>query len=96
MDLPANEQQTTAAAAGSKCATDLSEEEAGDLGETLDDQGLELSDPAMRDSFITGMKTQGVPEDVANCILDKMIDEELEIADATDPAIIGRIAQECA
>lgn len=95
MDLPAKKQQTIAAAAGSKCATDMSDEEIGDLGDTLDDKGLDFSDPAMRDSFITGMTTQGVPEDVANCILDKMIDEKLELSDAADATIIGRLAQAC-
>lgn len=96
MDLSAKKQQTIAAAAGSKCATDMSEEEVGDLTDNLDDKGVDFSDPAMRDSFITGMTTQGVPEDVANCILDKMIDQKLELSDVTNAEIMGKLAQECA
>ncbi|GAA3515187.1 hypothetical protein GCM10022234_07680 [Aeromicrobium panaciterrae] len=95
MDLSAKKQQTIAAAAGSKCATNMSEEEVGDLTDTLDDQGVDFSDPALRDSFVTGMTTQGVPKDVANCILDKMIDKKLKLSDATNPEIITKLAQEC-
>lgn len=93
--LDASEQQKIGAAAGSTCAKNMSEEEIGDLSDTLDDQGVDLSDPALRDSFITGMTTQGVPEDVANCMLDKMIDEGLGLADVTNTEIITRLAQEC-
>jgi len=93
--LDASEQQTMAAKAGSTCAATMSEDEIGDLTDTLDDQGVDLSDPALRDSFITGMTTQGVPEDVANCILDKMIDEDLKLADVTDATIITRLAEAC-
>jgi hypothetical protein len=94
-DLDPSEQQTMAAKAGSTCAANMSEDEMGDLTDTLDDQGVDLSDPALRDSFITGMTTQGVPEDVANCMLDKMIDEDLKLADITDPTIITRLAEAC-
>jgi hypothetical protein len=94
-DLDASEQQTMAAKAGSTCASNMSEDELGDLAGNLDDQGVDLSDPAFRESFITGMTTQGVPEDVANCMLDKMIDEDLALTDVTNPEIITRLAEAC-
>jgi hypothetical protein len=95
MDLKASKQQTIAAEAGADCAENMSEDEFGDLAENLDEGGVDFNDPTFRKSFITGMTGQGVPESVANCILDKMVDQDLAMTDVTDPEIMARLAQEC-
>ena len=96
MDLDAAEQQTVASEAGAQCAANISEEDLGDLAAGLEDKGIALDDPGIRESVITGMTSAGgVSEEMANCIYDKMIDQDLELADVTDPEIIGKIAQEC-
>ena len=96
MELDASEQQTVASKAGAKCAENISKEDLGDLTAGLEDEGVDLKDPSVRKSVITGMTSAGgVSEDVANCIYDKMVDEGLKLADITDPEIIGRIAQTC-
>lgn len=94
-ELDSSEQQTMAAKAGSTCSKDLSEEDIGDVADSLDEQDVDLSDPTIRKSIITGMTTQGVPTDVANCIVDKMIDEGLKASDMLDASVITRLAQTC-
>jgi hypothetical protein len=96
MDLDSSKQQSIAAQAGADCAENISEDEFGDLAENLDEGGgVDFNDPAFRKSFITGMTGQGVPESVANCILDKMVDQDLAMTDVADPEIMARLAQEC-
>lgn len=95
MDLDASKQQGIAAQAGADCAENLSEDEFGDLAENLDEGGVDFNDPAFRKSFITGMTGQGVPESVANCILDKVVDEDLAMTDVADAETMARLAQEC-
>ena len=94
-ELSASKQQTIAAEAGSECSKDLSEDEVGDLADTMEDQDLDLSNPAFRKSYITGMTSQGVPEDLANCIVDKAIAQELTAKELVDPQKIQVLAGEC-
>lgn len=95
MKLDASEQQSLAATSGAKCAENLSTDEFGDLAENLDEGGVDFNDPTFRKSFITGMTGQGVPESVANCILDKLVDQDLAMTDVADAEIMARLAQEC-
>ncbi len=95
-ELSTSKQQTIAATAGADCAKDLTDEEVGDLGETLEGQRDQLKEPAARKAFITGMTSQGIPEDVANCIVDKIIEDEVPLTDMADPTVMGQLAQECA
>ncbi len=94
--LDASKQSTLAAKAGSNCSKDMSEDDIGDLADTLEDQDVDLSNPTFRKSYITGMTTQGVPEAVANCIVDKAIDQKLTVTDLIDPQTVQKLAAGCA
>ncbi|MEV7395530.1 hypothetical protein [Aeromicrobium sp. NPDC092404] len=94
-ELDASEQQTVAAEAGSKCASGASKDEVGDLAKGLEKQDVDLSDPAFRKSFITGMTSQGVPEALATCIADKAGAEDLKASQLVDEATIQRLAKAC-
>lgn len=91
-DLDADDQQTMAAEAGAECAQSASPEE---LSGAVDGLDAELDDPALRDSLITGMTSQGLTDEQANCILDAAIDAELTPSDFIDAEKIGPIAQTC-
>lgn len=53
------------------------------------------SDPTMRSSIITGMTSQGVTDEVANCIVDAAIAQDLELSDFVDESIIVPLAEAC-
>ncbi len=91
-DMAQDDQQTMAAEAGAECAQDASPEDIAGAAEGVD---ADLSDPALRDSIITGMTSQGIPEDTANCILDAAIEQDLTPTDFIDPDKITPIAQGC-
>lgn len=91
-DLKSGEQQDMAAKAGAECAKSADPDDIKDIAEG---SGLDLKDPAARESIITGMTSSGVPEEMANCILDKAIDEDFEAADFTDATKIQALAQAC-
>lgn len=91
-DMEQDAQQTMAAEAGAECAQDASPEDISGAVEGLD---ADLSDPALRDSIITGMTSQGIPEETATCILDAAIDAGLTPADFIDPAKITPVAESC-
>jgi hypothetical protein len=94
-DLSASKQQDVAAKAGAACASNASKDEVGDVTKGLEGKGVDLSDPAFRKSFITGMTTQGVPEALATCIADKAQAEDLEVAELLDQTTIQRLAKAC-
>ena len=95
MDLDSATQQAIASSAGAKCSGEISQDEVGGLLENLEDRGVELGDPKFRASIINGMTTAGMSEDMATCIVDKMIDEDLGVSDVTDAAVVGRLAEQC-
>ena len=94
-DLEDSEQQDAAAKAGAKCASNMSKDEIGDLSKGLEDQDIAISDPSFRKSFITGMTSQGLPEALATCILDKAVGEDLKTTDLVDQATVQRLAASC-
>ncbi len=93
--LDASEQSTMAAKAGSTCSKDMSKDDLGELADTLEDQDVDLNNPTFRKSYITGMTTQGVPEELANCIVDKAIDQKLKATDLIDAQTIQKLAAAC-
>lgn len=95
VDLDASEQQSVASKAGAECASNVSKDEMGDVAKGLEEKDIDLSDPAFRKSFITGMTTQGVPEALATCVADKAAAEDLKPADLVDQATIQRLAAAC-
>lgn len=96
MDLEASKQQSIATQAGAACAENITEEDLGDVTDGLEDQGFDLSDPSIRESIITGMTSAGgVSEEVANCVYDEMVEQDLSLTAITDPEIIGKITESC-
>lgn len=92
-DMKQDAQQTMAAEAGAECAKDASPEEIAGAAEGID---ADLSDPQLRESIVTGMTSSGVPEKLANCILDAAIEQDLTPADFMDVEKITPITESCA
>ncbi len=85
-------QKDAATQAGIDCAGKVDKDS---IADTLDETGLDLTDPTARESFITGMTSSGVPEDVANCIVDKAIEQDIEVSELLEPETIQPLAQAC-
>jgi len=91
-DLSASEQQSMATDAGAACASEADPDEIGDV---VENSGLDLNDEAARKSIIQGMTSTGVPEEMANCIIDAAIDEGLEVNDLMDATKVQSLAADC-
>jgi len=91
-DLDSSEQQDMAAKAGAECAKSADPDEIKDIA---DGAGLDLEDPAARKSIIAGMTSTGVPEDMANCIIDAAVDQGLEVNELMDQDTIQSLAADC-
>lgn len=89
-DLSESEQKTMAAEAGAACVNEVDPENLGELAGELD-----LEDPDARASIITGMTSTGVPEDVANCIIDEAVAKGYGADDLMDEAKITDLANAC-
>lgn len=86
------EQQKIATQAGAECGKNADPEELQDVLENTD---VSLEDPAVRKSFVEGMTSTGVPEELANCITDAAIDKKLEMSELTDQATIQELMTAC-
>lgn len=91
-DLSASEQQSMATNAGAACAA---EADPDDIGDIVENSGLDLSDETARKSVIQGMTSTGVPEEIANCIVDAAVDQGLEASDLMDATKMQSLVAGC-
>lgn len=95
-DLEESEAHRAASEAGAACAQGASPEELTAIAKIMEKNGVTLKDSQVRQGVVAGMVKVGVAEDLANCVVDKAIDQNVTLVQLiNDESKVQALAQAC-
>lgn len=89
-ELSESQQADRAAKAGANCALDNPDE----MASAVEGNDMKVTEQ-MRESMITGMETGGASRELAECVVDAAIDQEIVVSDFSDVTKMQALMDKC-